>query len=65
MNIEDRRRGGHARAATLSPAERREAGRRAYFAGAFRTVLKRVQDLSPGQREQLKAALESLESVGH
>jgi hypothetical protein len=51
------RRGGRARAASLSPEARRKAGQDAYLAGAVRTVIRRVGDLSNEQQEDLLSAL--------
>ena len=57
MNVDDRRRGGKMRAASLTADERRDAGRRAYLAGAVNTVCRRIEDLTTDQKDRLRAAL--------
>jgi hypothetical protein len=59
MKIEDRAAlGGRARAASLTEEQRRKAGQDAYLAGAVRTVIRRVGDLSDEQQEDLLSALQ-------
>lgn len=40
-----------------SPDQRRDAARHAYLIGAVRTVVGRMADLAPDQRDELRTAL--------
>lgn len=51
--------GGHASMARLTPEERTARGRAAYLAGAVRTVIARIDDLTPEQFDALASALGS------
>jgi hypothetical protein len=50
-------RGGRARAAKLTPEQRRDAATTAYLAGAVNTVARRTGDLTPQQRQLLRDAI--------
>jgi hypothetical protein len=47
--------GARALNARLSPDERKEASRRAYLAGAVNAVVSRAPELTPEQRDKLRA----------
>jgi len=49
-------RGGQARAANMTPEQRQEAGRRAYLAGAARTVAARWDDVPVELQVEILAA---------
>lgn len=51
------RAGGLALAAKSTPEQRKARGRRAYLAGAVRTVAARVEELTQEERDALRAAL--------
>lgn len=47
--------GGHARAAKLSPEQRKQSSRNAYLAGAVATIVARAPELSAEQTAKLRA----------
>lgn len=47
----------HARAASLTPEQRKAASRKAYLAGAVKAVVGRAPELSPEQITKLRAVL--------
>lgn len=49
--------GGRRRAELLTPQERKESSRRAYLAGAVRTICRQVHTLTPDQMQALRDAL--------
>jgi hypothetical protein len=51
------RRGGLILAAKMTPEQRKERSRRAYLAGAVRTIAANLDQLTDDQRQQLHAAL--------
>lgn len=46
---------GRARAASLTPEQRKEISRKAYLAGAVKAVVERAPELTPEQAAKLRA----------
>lgn len=57
---ENGRIGGHKRAASLTPARRKEIARTAHLASAVKAVVDRAPELTPEQVAKLRAAFASM-----
>lgn len=54
LTPEQRARGGHNRAANLTPEQRQEIGRKGYLAAAVKAVVDRAPELTPDQVNRLR-----------
>jgi hypothetical protein len=53
------RRGGHARAAAMTPEERQQAARAARLARTVKSIVDRAPELTEDQKQAIRAALTS------